>query len=151
MLYLFKFQSFVPKCQSTTPWIEIGQDLPSSHCRQIIWLHSYSRAPPSAAYMRQWTESALVQIMACRLLGAKPLFKPSWFLVNWTLRNKLQWIFNRNTKLFIQENASENIACEMAAILSRGRWVNEFKPWFKFCLSHYSAVCNIKLYWTGSK
>ena len=30
-------------------------------------------SPPSAAYMRQWTGSALVQIMACRLLGAKPL------------------------------------------------------------------------------
>ena len=27
----------------------------------------------SAAYMRQWNESALVQIMACRLIGAKPL------------------------------------------------------------------------------
>ena len=34
--------------------------------------------------------------------------------------NKLQWKFNQNTNLFIHENASENIACEMAAILSRG-------------------------------
>ena len=40
--------------------------------------------------------------------------------VNWSLRNKLQWNFNQNTKLFIDENASENIVCEMAAILSRG-------------------------------
>ena len=32
-------------------------------------------SPPSAAYMRQWIVSALVQIMACRLLGAKPLSK----------------------------------------------------------------------------
>ena len=29
-----------------------------------------------AAYMRQWTRSALVQIMACCLFGAKPLFEP---------------------------------------------------------------------------
>ena len=29
-----------------------------------------------AAYIRQWTGSALVQIMACRLFGAKPLSKP---------------------------------------------------------------------------
>ena len=29
--------------------------------------------PPSATYMRQWIGSALVQIMACRLFGAKPL------------------------------------------------------------------------------
>ena len=34
--------------------------------------------------------------------------------------NKLQWNFNRNTKIFIQENACENIVCEMAAILPRG-------------------------------
>ena len=33
-------------------------------------------SPPSAAYMRQWIGSALVQIMACRLFGAKPLSKP---------------------------------------------------------------------------
>ena len=33
-----------------------------------------------------------------------------------TPRNKLQWSFNQNTKLFIHENASENIVCEMAAI-----------------------------------
>ena len=32
--------------------------------------------PPSAAYMRQWIVSALVQIMACRLYGAKPLYEP---------------------------------------------------------------------------
>ena len=39
---------------------------------------------------------------------------------NWTLKNKFQWNSNQNTKLFIHENASENIVCEMAAILSRG-------------------------------
>ena len=30
-------------------------------------------SPPTTAYMRQWTESALVHVMACRLFGAKPL------------------------------------------------------------------------------
>ena len=29
-------------------------------------------SPLSAAYMRQWTGSASVQVMACRLFGAKP-------------------------------------------------------------------------------
>ena len=33
-------------------------------------------SPPSAAYLRQWIGSALVQIMACHLFGAKPLSKP---------------------------------------------------------------------------
>ena len=31
---------------------------------------------PNAAYMRQWTVSALVQVMACRLFGSKPLPEP---------------------------------------------------------------------------
>ena len=33
--------------------------------------------------------------------------------------NKFQWNFIENSKLFIQENAFENVVCEMAAILSR--------------------------------
>ena len=37
---------------------------------------SDSLTHPSAAYMRQRTGSALLQIMACRLVGAKPLSKP---------------------------------------------------------------------------
>ena len=32
--------------------------------------------PPGAAYMRQWTGTALVQVMACRLFGVKPLPEP---------------------------------------------------------------------------
>ena len=39
-----------------------------------IWNHLTH--PPSAAYMRQWIGSALVQVMACRLFGAKPLPEP---------------------------------------------------------------------------
>ena len=46
-----------------------------------------------------------------------------WVSVNWTRRNKFQWIFNQNIKLFIQGSASENIVREMAAILSKERWV----------------------------
>ena len=43
-----------------------------------IYIYTHSNTvkthlPPSAAYMRQWIGSALVQIMACRLFGAKPL------------------------------------------------------------------------------
>ena len=33
-------------------------------------------SPPSAAYMRQWNGSSLVQVKACRLIGAKPLPEP---------------------------------------------------------------------------
>ena len=77
-------------------------------------------SPPSAAYMRQWMRSALVQIMTCRLFGAKPLSKPMQGSCQLDLRIKLQWNFNQNTKLFIHKNAFENIVCQMAAISFRG-------------------------------
>ena len=46
-----------------------------------------------------------------------------WNIVNWALRNKLQWNLNRNLSIFIQENALENVVCEMASILSRPQCV----------------------------
>ena len=58
--------------------------------------------PPSAPYMCWWTASALVQVMACHLFGTKPIPEPML-----TLRNKLQWNLNKNTKLFIHNNAFE--------------------------------------------
>ena len=72
--------------------------------------------------MRQWIGSALAQIMACRLFVAYCI-NNCWVIANRTLRNKVQWSLNQNAKLFIHGNAYENIVCEMAAILSRRRWV----------------------------
>ena len=47
-------------------------------------------------------------------------------IVIWTLRNKPQWNFNQNLHFFIHKNVFENVVCEMAAILSRGRWDESF-------------------------
>ena len=41
-----------------------------------LWPSCFNSSTPSAAYMCRWTESALVQVMACRLFGAKPLPEP---------------------------------------------------------------------------
>ena len=46
-----------------------------------------------------------------------------WNIVNWTLRNKHHWNFNRNSNIFIKENA-EDLVCEMASILSQPQCVN---------------------------
>ena len=37
-----------------------------------------------------------------------------------TFEKKLQWNLDQNTKSFIIENASENVVCEIAAILFAG-------------------------------
>ena len=50
-----------------------------------------------------------------------------WLIVNWTIRNNFQWNLNQNSNIFIQEGVFENVACEIAAIWSWGRWVKD--PW----------------------
>ena len=40
------------------------------------------------------------------------------------LGTKLQWNFNQNSNIFIQENALEHVVCEIASILSRPQCVN---------------------------
>ena len=81
-------------------------------------------SPPSAAYMRQETGSVLVQVMACRLTAPSHYLSQYWLNVNWTLRNKLHWYFNRHSIIFIEEFTFENVVCDFPAKLSRGRWVN---------------------------
>ena len=44
-----------------------------------------------------WTKSSLVQVMASRRFGAKPLPKQCWRIVNWSLQYKLQCNFNKRT------------------------------------------------------
>ena len=47
-----------------------------SHMFITISRESFNSSPLSAAYMRQLIGSALIQVMACRLFGAKPLHEP---------------------------------------------------------------------------
>ena len=83
----------------------------------------FNSSPPSVAHMHQWIWSALVQIMACCLFGVKPLSKPMLCYRQLDTWKQTSVNFNKNTKLFIDENSSENIVCETAVILSRERWV----------------------------
>ena len=42
-------------------------------------------------------------------------------IINWTIRNNLQWIFNQNSNFFIQENAFENVVCQNGGHFVQGR------------------------------
>ena len=55
---------------TTSISVKITRDLKTDH-NMII-----NSSSLSATYMCQWIRSALVQIMACRLFGTKPLSKP---------------------------------------------------------------------------
>ena len=85
----------------------------------LVWsLTQPPPPPPTDAYMRQPIGSALVQIMACRLVGAKPLSKPMLVYYELDPQEQTSVIFCQHIKLFIHENASQNIVCEMTGILS---------------------------------
>ena len=49
-----------------------------------------------------------------------------WNIVNWTLRNKLQWDLNRNSYIFINENAFQNVVWKLAVISSRPQRVKSY-------------------------
>ena len=90
----------------------------SFSCENVSVLNS---SPPSAAYIRQSTGSALLQVMACRLFGAKPL--PELVLANCQLDSWKQISVKIESEytIFIEENAFEIVVCQtVAAILFRG-------------------------------
>ena len=56
-----------------------------------------------------------------------------WLIVNWTLRNILQWNFSWYSDICVQQNLLENVVCEMAIILDWFQCVNpqeECGLWF---------------------
>ena len=53
--------------------------------------------------------------------------------------NKHQWNFNQNTKLFIHENATDNIACHEVAILSRGDELNTMTIYGCICVNKFDS------------
>ena len=109
---IFQPQCVSPCAQKTFPPLGVSYFFESSRLNSLRPRDAYTDLCVSKLII-------IVQIMACRLVGVKPYLNRWWDIVNCTLRNKFQWNFNRNPYIFIQENAFENVVCEMAAILSR--------------------------------
>ena len=81
-------------------------------------------SPPSAAYMFQWNGSALVQVMACRLVGTKPLPEPALTYCQLdheeqTLKFEWEYITVHSWKCI------SNCRLRNVGLLSRGRWVDK--------------------------
>ena len=62
-------------------------------------VYQVNTSPSSAAYMRHWTGSSLVQVTPSHYLNQY------WLIVNWTPGSIIKWNLNRNSIIFIQENA----------------------------------------------
>ena len=66
-----------------------------------------------------------------------------WNIVNWKLRNILQWNINRNVYIFIEENAFESVVRKMAATLSQSHCVNFLSKKGHICLFCWNAKIKI--------
>ena len=80
-IYIFSKKQLMQVCS----WLNGSERLPSKAIYdklEPVWalvgpfLCKINSCSPSATYMPQWIRSAMVQIIACRLFGAKPLSKP---------------------------------------------------------------------------
>ena len=80
---------------------------------------------PSAAYMRPWIGFALVQLMARRLFNTRPLSKNNAGLLSFSsIGTKFSEISTKIQIFTFTQMPFKIIVCEMAAILSRERWLN---------------------------
>ena len=85
---------------------------------------------PRDAYMRHWTGSSLVQIMACRLWAPSHYLNQCWNIANWTFKNKLQWNFNREIQTF----SCKKLHLKMSPA-----------KWHLFCLSPNELISSFEL------
>ena len=115
-------------------------------------INSYFNLPLlNAAYMSQWIMSALVQIMACRLFGAKPSSSPVLGYCQLIFRNKRHRIFNQNTKfLFTKMHLKKSSAkwgpfCRGGEELSSWQTIvfRQFCPWKN---SNKRSALNVIIY-----
>ena len=91
-------------------------------------LDCFNSFPSSAAYMCQWSGSALVQITACRYSAPRHYLNQCWIIVYWALRNNF---FYQNTKLYSQK------CIEKCLLRDRSHFV---QGWFKIPVA-ISLVC----------
>ena len=62
--------------------------------------------------------------------------------------NKYQWNLNRNSIIFIQENAFEDLVCEMTAILSKATNICVTGPEHHWSSNGLSPVRHQPITWT---
>ena len=114
----------------TRPPAEHQSQLPKYLLSRVCTTINVNSSPHSAAYVRRWIGSALLQIMVCRLFDTKPLsgqtFRYSQELSPRPLvyRNKRQWNFNQIIKI---ENFSFT---EMHLNISSVKW----QPFCQVCV-----------------
>ena len=128
-------------------------DLSSCRTRMIITMCgteiNYPPPPPppplSAAYMRQWIGSALVQIWLAAYSAPSHYLNQCWVIVNWTRRNKIQWNSNQSKSLSFMEIHLKMLSAKRRPISQfRHKWSNvrgiHSDQWFSLTVSNNVVI-----------
>ena len=91
-------------------------------------LNVLTYSPPSAPYMCQWIGSALVQIMACRLLGAKPLSEPMLTYCQLEPKEYISMKYHFKLNYFHSRKCVWTCRLRNGGHFVQGRWVKEASP-----------------------
>ena len=92
-----------------------------------LW-NSLNSSSPSSTYMRQWTGAALVQVMACRLFGTKPLPEPmlTYCQLDPWEQNSLK--FELKYETVHSQKCIWNCHLHNGGHFAQGRWVKVHAP-----------------------
>ena len=90
----------------------------------LLSYHGYSEGK---LYYSRWRHC--MTMLSLLLSFCEGNLNQCWNIVNLTLGNRLQWNLNRKLNFFNQENAFENVVCEIAVILSRPQCVKIRTSW----------------------
>ena len=90
-------------------------------------------SPSSGTYMGEWTRSALIQEMACRLFGTKPLPEPVLAYFQLDSWEQISMQFGSQFNHFHSKNAFQNIACRNGGQFVQGETNQVISPssWFQ--------------------
>ena len=105
-------------------WISLTQDMRCRTFKQNGHCRPFNLLRPSDTYIRWKTNHLCFRISL--VAWSVPSHYPNHCcnIVNWTLKNKLQWNFKWNSHIFFKENAFEMSSAKWRPFLPRPQCVN---------------------------
>ena len=130
-------------------WPFVGSPMVSSHkgqmMRKVFPCCRINSSTPmySAAYMRRWSGSTLVQVMACRLYGAKPLPEPMLTYSRLDTYKQISVKFESKYKTFHSWKCTSNVRLRNGGHFCPERCVKSKRPPRQQAWLQSALVCGL--------
>ena len=144
-----------PICSVEFTWEQLNKNCLGTSSISCVGDFTFNSLNLSDAYMRRESYHHWFRYWLVAWSVPSHYLNQCWNIVNWTLSNKFQWNCYRNSNIFSQENAFENVLWKMAAIMPRpqcvktatpypsGQWVKDEQHAFQcFIFAKYACTLN---------